>query len=66
MPTIGNDMIAVFDLMQRQGGSFEMRLAQAWKYADSSNRRKIEVAFSDLVASYIERVKLIQKERGHG
>lgn len=41
-----------FHLMADMGGGFASRLADAWFYADSTNREKIEAAFEGLIKRY--------------
>jgi hypothetical protein len=41
-----------FHLMHEMGGTFAHHLANAWFYADSENKGRIETAFSDLVDKY--------------
>jgi hypothetical protein len=43
-----------FKLMERQGGSFASHLAEAWFYADSTNKKKIETTWQDMIYKYIE------------
>jgi hypothetical protein len=41
--------------MEAQGGSFASRIAEAYFYADLSNRRKLLDAFGDLFERFIEK-----------
>lgn len=41
-----------FHLMKEMGGGFATRLADAWFYADSGNKEKIETAFADMLRRY--------------
>jgi hypothetical protein len=42
-----------FHLMHEMGGGFARRLADAWFYADSENKWRIETAFPELVDKYV-------------
>lgn len=39
-------------LMEKYGGGFCRKLAQAWYMADTRNKQRIESAFSDYMAEY--------------
>lgn len=39
---------AVLELMIEQGGSFNRKLAELYRVADSENSKKLEQAFSDI------------------
>ena len=41
-----------FTTMERHGGGFVARLAQAWYVADPMNKDRIERTFTDLLAKY--------------
>lgn len=47
-----NDQWHTFATMQRHGGGFCAALAVAWFKADAANRRRIETAFSHLLADF--------------
>ena len=46
----------VFELMERQGGSFARNLARAWFVADGDNQKKIQDAFYDLIWEYVNKL----------
>lgn len=48
---------AAFALMKRIGGSFAVALAEAWFKADLDNKKRIEIAFSDLLYTYMDAIK---------
>lgn len=47
-----NTETALLDAMRAHGGHFASRLAEAWGYADGSNRAKLRLAFGTLLESY--------------
>lgn len=42
----------IIEAMQEYGGGFAKRLAEAWKYADEENKRKIESTWADYFSRY--------------
>lgn len=41
-----------FSTMKAYGGGFASHLADAWMYADSANRERIQAAWPELIATY--------------
>jgi hypothetical protein len=42
----------VLNLMIEQGGSFNRKLAELYRIADSENSKKLEIAFSDIFENF--------------
>lgn len=56
MKPTSQQMWDAMTLMQRMGGGFASRLADAWFHADMQNKRKIENEFADLIAKFLSQV----------
>jgi len=56
--------LAAARLMERDGGSFASRIAQAFYVADTTNRERLLTAFDDLFCKFYRQYRIDQLTQG--
>lgn len=56
--------LAAAHLMEREGGGFASRIAQAFYAADTTNRERLLTAFDDLFCKFYRQYRIEQLTKG--